>query len=122
MPLAGVRGRLGVTGPAPPSAGVAGAHAADAARARDHPEPRARQAGVFRRGSGSTPEDAVSLAQNGRDSRVPFFDVADPAFSVSSAEVHSARESGWYARTSYRPAGLRYDPAARTIRHPGVRQ
>ncbi len=64
----------------------------------------------------------MSLAQNGRDSRVPFFDVADPAFSVSSAEVHSARESGWYARTSYGLAVLRYDQAARLIRHPGVRQ
>src|SRR5258708_9882345 len=113
MPLAGVRGRLGVTGPAPPSAGVAGAHAADAARARDHPEPRARQAGVFRRSSGSTPEDAVSLAQNGRDSRVPFFHVADPAFSVSSAEVHSPRDSDWYARTSHGLGDPRLHPAIR---------
>jgi cytochrome P450 len=52
----------------------------------------------------------------------PFFDVADPAFSVSSAEVHRARENGWYARTRYGLAVLRYDQAARLIRHPDVRQ
>src|SRR5215472_12040250 len=56
------------------------------------------------------------------DSRVPFFDVTDPAFSVSSAEVHRAREKGWYARTPYGLAVLRYDQAARLIRHPEVRQ
>jgi hypothetical protein len=50
------------------------------------------------------------------DSRVPFLDVADPAFSVSSAEVHRARENGWYARTRYGLAVLRYDQAARLIR------
>jgi len=58
----------------------------------------------------------------GRRSRVPFFDVTDPAFSVSSAEVHRARENGWYARTRYGLAVLRYDQAARLIRHPDVRQ
>jgi cytochrome P450 len=51
-----------------------------------------------------------------------FFDVADPAFSVSSAGVHRARENGWYARTSYGLAVLRYDQASRLIRHPAVRQ
>jgi cytochrome P450 len=56
------------------------------------------------------------------DSRVPFFDVTDPAFSVSSAEVHRARENGWYARTRYGLAVLRYDQAAGLIRHPDVRQ
>ena len=56
------------------------------------------------------------------DSRVPFFDVTDPVFSVSSAEVHRARENGWYARTRYGLAVLRYDQAARLIRHPDVRQ
>ncbi len=56
------------------------------------------------------------------DSRIPFFDVADPAFCVNSAEVHRARENGWYARTSYGLAVLRYDQAARLIRHPDVRQ
>src|SRR5258708_33352206 len=68
---------------------------------------------------GALPRGAVSCAQ---DCRVPFFDAADPAFSVSSAEVHRARERGWYARTSYGLAVLRYDQAARLIRHPDVRQ
>ncbi len=51
-----------------------------------------------------------------------FFDLADPSFSVSSDEVHRARERSWYARTSYGLAVLRHDQAARLIRHPGLRQ
>jgi hypothetical protein len=47
----------------------------------------------------------------------PFFDIADPAFSVTSAEVRRAREDGWYARTSYGLAVLRYDQVARPPRH-----
>jgi len=35
------------------------------------------------------------------DGTAPFLDVADPGFSVRSAEVHQAREASWYARTSY---------------------
>jgi cytochrome P450 len=53
---------------------------------------------------------------------VPFFDIADPAFSVTSAEVRRAREAGWYARTSYGLAVLRYDQVSRLIRHPALRQ
>jgi len=53
---------------------------------------------------------------------IPFFDVADPAFSVSSAAVHRARQNDWYAHTSYGVAVLRYDQASRLIRHPAVRQ
>lgn len=52
----------------------------------------------------------------------PFFDVANPAFSVTSAEVRQAREAGWYARTSYGLAVLRYDQVSRLIRHPALRQ
>ncbi len=52
----------------------------------------------------------------------PFFDVADPAFSVTSAEVRRAREASWYTRTSYGLAVLRYDQASRLIRHPALRQ
>lgn len=51
-----------------------------------------------------------------------FFDVADPVFSVGSAQVHRARETGWYARTSYGLAVLRYAQAASLIRHPALRQ
>jgi cytochrome P450 len=53
---------------------------------------------------------------------VTFFELADPGFSVTSDEVHRARESCWYAHTSYGLAVLRYDQASRLIRHPGVRQ
>ena len=53
---------------------------------------------------------------------VPFLDVADPGFSVRSAQVHRAREASWYARTSYGLAVLRHDQVARMIRHPNLRQ
>ncbi len=56
------------------------------------------------------------------DATAPFFDVADPAFCVTSAEVRRAREAGWYARTSYGLAVLRYDQVSRLIRHPALRQ
>jgi cytochrome P450 len=56
------------------------------------------------------------------DHAVPFFDIADPAFSVTSAQVRRAREAGWYARTSYGLAVLRYDQVSRLIRHPALRQ
>jgi len=56
------------------------------------------------------------------DRAVPFFDIADPTFSVTSEQVRQAREAGWYARTSYGLAVLRYDQVARLIRHPGLRQ
>jgi cytochrome P450 len=52
----------------------------------------------------------------------PYFDIADPGFSVTSAEVRQAREAGWYARTSYGLAVLRYDQVSRLIRHPALRQ
>ena len=56
------------------------------------------------------------------DPAVPYFDIADPAFSVTSAEVRRAREASWYARTSYGLAVLRYDQVSRLIRHPDLRQ
>src|SRR5215469_3529871 len=56
------------------------------------------------------------------DQAVAFFDIADPAFSVTSAQVRRAREAGWYARTSYGLAVLRYDQVSRLIRHPDLRQ
>lgn len=39
---------------------------------------------------------------------VPHFDVSDPEFSLTSAEVHDARERSWYATTPYGIAVLRY--------------
>jgi cytochrome P450 len=55
-------------------------------------------------------------------SPAPFFDIADPSFSVTSAQVRQAREAGWYARTNYGLAVLQYDQVSRLIRHPGLRQ
>ncbi|HWM17189.1 MAG TPA: cytochrome P450 [Microbacterium sp.] len=40
---------------------------------------------------------------------LPYLDLADPAFDVTSAEVHRARDDSWYAQTPYGWAILRYD-------------
>ncbi|GAA0923178.1 cytochrome P450 [Streptomyces thermoalcalitolerans] len=53
---------------------------------------------------------------------VPYFDVADPNFSITSAAVHEARERSWYARTNYGLAVLRYDDVNRLLKHPRLRQ
>ena len=53
---------------------------------------------------------------------VPFLDVTAPGFSITSAEVHEAREQSWYARTPYGIAVLRYDEMNRLIKHPKLRQ
>lgn len=51
-----------------------------------------------------------------------FLELADPAFSVCSEQVRRARDTGWYARTSYGIAVLRHAQASRLISHPGLRQ
>ena len=56
------------------------------------------------------------------DPGAPFLDLADPAFSLRSAQVRRARAASWYARTSYGLAVLRHDQVARLIRHPDLRQ
>jgi cytochrome P450 len=53
---------------------------------------------------------------------VPFLELADPDFSVTSDEVHQAREAGWYARTSYGIAVLRHHQASQLVSHPSLRQ
>ncbi len=53
---------------------------------------------------------------------VPTFDVADPTFSITSDEVHEAREHSWYATTSYGIAVLRYEQVGRLLKHPKLRQ
>jgi cytochrome P450 len=52
----------------------------------------------------------------------PYLDVADPSFSITSAEVKRAREQSWFARTPYGLAILRYDEVSRLIKHPQLRQ
>lgn len=53
---------------------------------------------------------------------VPAFDVADPAFSITSDEVHQAREQSWYATTRYGIAVLRYEEVSRLLKDPKLRQ
>ncbi|GAA2148001.1 cytochrome P450 [Humibacillus xanthopallidus] len=53
---------------------------------------------------------------------VPSFDVTDPGFSITSDEVHAARERSWYATTNYGIAVLRYDEVSRLLKHPKLRQ
>lgn len=52
----------------------------------------------------------------------PALDVADPSFSITSEEVHAARERSWYATTPYGIAVLRYDEMSRLLKHPKLRQ
>lgn len=47
---------------------------------------------------------------------VPYFNVSDPAFSVRSPEVMSAREAHWYARTNLGVAILRYEEASALLK------
>ncbi len=54
--------------------------------------------------------------------QVPYFHLADPGFSVKSEEVDEARKTSWYARTNFGLAVVRYDQAARLVRHPMLRQ
>jgi len=51
-----------------------------------------------------------------------FLALADPAFAVTSPQVHQAREAGWYARTSYGIAVLRRHQASELTSHPNLRQ
>ena len=47
---------------------------------------------------------------------VPWFDLSDPAFDVSSDEVHRAREESWYVRTPWGWAVLRYEQAVAVLK------
>ncbi|MGV9315499.1 cytochrome P450 [Streptomyces sp. NPDC003691] len=53
---------------------------------------------------------------------VPWFDVTDPDFSITSAAVHAAREKSWYARTVHGPAVLRHAETEELLKHPLLRQ
>ena len=61
------------------------------------------------------------MTDTARDA-APYFDIADPSFSIKSAAVHAARERSWYARTSYGLAVLRYEEVSRLLKHPKLRQ
>jgi cytochrome P450 len=52
---------------------------------------------------------------------VPYLDLADPTFRITSQQVMDAREQSWYARTSYGLAVLRYEEAAELLKSPDLR-
>lgn len=51
-----------------------------------------------------------------------FFNLADPAFDVTSEEVHAAREEDWYVATNYGHVALRYDEVNRLLKDRRFRQ
>jgi cytochrome P450 len=62
----------------------------------------------------------VAIAIDSPD--IPFFDVGDPSFSVSSAEVREARERHWCARTPFGLAVLRYAEVSTLLKDRRLRQ
>ncbi len=62
------------------------------------------------------------VAQSSAQSSVPHLEVTAPGFSITSEQVHAAREASWYATTPYGIAVLRYDEVSRLIKHPNLRQ
>ncbi|WP_066902918.1 cytochrome P450 [Millisia brevis] len=52
----------------------------------------------------------------------PRLAITDPSFSITSDVVHRAREQNWYAHTEFGLAVLRYDEAAKLMKHPKLRQ
>jgi cytochrome P450 len=52
----------------------------------------------------------------------PFLNLDDPSFSIRSKAVREAREKGWYARTPYGLAILRYGEMGELLRDPRLRQ
>jgi cytochrome P450 len=53
---------------------------------------------------------------------VPYLNLEDPSFSIRSKAVRDARQQGWYARTPYGLAVLRYTEVGELLRHPLLRQ
>lgn len=51
-----------------------------------------------------------------------FFNLADPAFDVTSETVHTARDQSWYARTNYGWAVLRYAETSALLKDRRFRQ
>src|SRR5262249_33147986 len=61
-------------------------------------------------------EETISSAE------IPYFDIADPAFSVSSRDVAEARARSWCARTPFGLAVLRYDEVSTLLKDRRLRQ
>ena len=58
----------------------------------------------------------------GTDREVAFLDLFDRAFQPDTPEVHTARETCWYARTPLGYAILRYEEVAALLRDRRLRQ
>ena len=52
----------------------------------------------------------------------PYLDIANPEYSIRSAEVRAAREANWYARTPYGLAILRHAEMGQLLVHQSLRQ
>lgn len=52
----------------------------------------------------------------------PCFDLADPAFDVTSKTVHTPRDQSWYAGTNYGWAVLRYAETSALLKDRRFRQ
>jgi cytochrome P450 len=53
---------------------------------------------------------------------VPYFDLADPSFDVTSEVVHAARDESWYVHTPYGLAVLRYNEVGALLKDRRLRQ
>lgn len=53
---------------------------------------------------------------------VPYLDLADPSFDVTSDAVHHAQANGWYATTPFGWAILRYDEGTAVLKDRRFRQ
>ncbi|MDO5051409.1 MAG: cytochrome P450 [Pseudoclavibacter sp.] len=62
------------------------------------------------------------MERNARSVELPYFDIADPGFSVQSETVRDARERSWIARTGYGYAVLRYEQVANLLKSPRLSQ
>jgi cytochrome P450 len=55
-------------------------------------------------------------------SATPYFDMSDPAFDVTSDEVHAARDDSWYAETNWGWAVLRHEEVSALLKDRRFRQ
>ena len=77
---------------------------------------------VTKRGAGSLPLMDDRIGERGTRPEGRAFEVTDLAFSVRSREIRRARDEGWYTRTNYGIAVLRYDQVDRLMTDRRLRQ
>lgn len=62
------------------------------------------------------------MSLTGTPTDLPYFDISDPSFSMSSEAVRDAREQSWLAKTNYGYAVLRYKEVADLLKSPKLSQ